>query len=91
MASCPEFIGLATSSSQTLADTALVTLRDAVVIMDARATTIFPVVVANVAARSNLLEESDGFGLIESPFARSNWQRASRLYSINPDIVSACT
>src|SRR5580692_4048496 len=66
MASSPEFIRLATSSSRTLADTALDSLRDAVVIVDARHKH-FPVVLANAAARCSLIEESDTFGLIESP------------------------
>ncbi len=66
MASSPEFIRLATSSSRTLAETALDSLRDAVVIVDARHKH-FPVVFANAAARCRLIEESDTFGLIESP------------------------
>ena len=66
MASSPEFIRLATSSSRTLPDTALDSLCDAVVIVDARHKH-FPVVLANAAARCCLIEESDTFGLIESP------------------------
>jgi PAS domain S-box-containing protein len=66
MASSPEFIRLATSSSRTLADTALDSLRDAVVIVDSRHRH-FPVVLANAAARCCLIDESDAFGLIESP------------------------
>ena len=65
MASSPEFIRLATSSSRALADTALDSLREAVVIVDARHPH-FPVVLANAAARRSLIYDSDIFGLIES-------------------------
>ncbi len=66
MATSPEFIRLATSSSRALADTALDSLRDAVVIVNARHRHL-PVVLANAAARRCLIEDTDTFGLIESP------------------------
>jgi two-component system sensor kinase FixL len=66
MASSPEFIRLATGSLRALADTALDSLREAVVIVDARHKH-FPLVLANAAARRSLIEDSEAFGLIESP------------------------
>lgn len=66
MAASPEFIRLATSSSRALADTALDSLRDAVVIVNARHRHL-RVVLANAAARRCLIEDTDTFGLIESP------------------------
>jgi PAS domain S-box-containing protein len=52
-----------------LADTALDSLRDAVVVVDARHKH-FPVVLANAAARRCLTADSNPFGLIESPLHR---------------------
>ena len=66
MASSPDYIRLATSSTRALAETALDSLRDAVVVVDARHKH-FPVVFANAAAHRCLIEEPDIVGLIESP------------------------
>jgi PAS domain S-box-containing protein len=69
MASSPDYVRLATSSTRALADTALDSLRDAVVVIDARHK-YFPVVLANAAARRCLAAESDVAALIESPLFR---------------------
>ena len=66
MATSPEYVRLATSSARTLSDTALDSLRDGVVVFDARLKH-FPVVLANAAARLCLTGESAAEGLAESP------------------------
>jgi PAS domain S-box-containing protein len=66
MSTSPEYVRLATSSARTLADTALDSLRDGVVVIDARHKH-FPVVLANAAARLCLTGESVAVGLVESP------------------------
>jgi PAS domain S-box-containing protein len=65
MATSPDYLRLATSSTLALADTALDSLRDAVVIVDARHKHL-PVVLANATARG-CLATADAVGLIESP------------------------
>jgi PAS domain S-box-containing protein len=60
---------LAASSSRALADTALDSLREAVVVVDARHRH-FPVVLANAPARRCLSDDPDNIGLIESPLNR---------------------
>ncbi len=69
MATSPDYLRLATSSTRALADTALDSLRDAVVVVDARHKHL-PVVLANAAARRCLTPESQAFGLIESSLPR---------------------
>src|SRR5258707_12560753 len=69
MATSPDYLRLATSSTRALADTALDSLRDAVVVVDARHKHL-PVVLANGAARRCLSPESYAFGRIESPLQR---------------------
>jgi len=69
MATSPDYLRLATSSTRALADTALDSLRDAVVVVDARHKHL-PVVLANAAARRCLSQESHAFGLIESSLLR---------------------
>ena len=69
MASSPDYLRLATSSTRALADTALDSLRDAVVVVDARHKHL-PVVLANAAARRCLTPASQAFGLIESSLQR---------------------
>jgi PAS domain S-box-containing protein len=69
MATSPDYLRLATSSTRALADTALDSLRDAVVVVDARHKHL-PVVLANAAARRFLAQESHAFGLIESSLLR---------------------
>src|SRR6266404_3549669 len=69
MASSPDHLRLATSSTRALADTALDNLRDAVVVVDAHHKHL-PVVLANAAARRCLTPDSQAFGLIESSLQR---------------------
>src|SRR5713226_5257581 len=69
MATSPDYLRLATSSTRALADTALDSLRDAVVVVDARHKHL-PVVLANAAARRCLTTPMHAFGLIESPLQR---------------------
>ena len=63
MASSPDYLRLATSSTRALADTALDSLRDAVVVVDARHKHV-PVVLANTVARRSLSPATDAVGLI---------------------------
>src|SRR6185437_12681127 len=73
MALSSEYVRLATSSARALADTALDSLRDAVLVIDAHHQHL-PVVLANAAARGRLWVESSAAGLaaglIESPLHR---------------------
>src|ERR1700749_3633376 len=66
MATSPDFLRLASSAARTLADTALDSLRDAVLVVDARYKHL-PVVLANDAARRHLAD--DGV-LVEVPLPR---------------------
>ena len=68
MATSPDFIRLASNSTRALADTALDSLRDAVLVVDARHK-LLRVVLANAAAR-RCLSERDPTALIEAPLAR---------------------
>ena len=65
MATSPEYVRLATNSARTLADSALDSLRDGVLVIDARHKH-FPVVLANAAARLCLTGEPAAPGLVES-------------------------
>jgi PAS domain S-box-containing protein len=67
MATSPDFLRLASNATRTLADTALDSLRDAVLVVDARQKHL-PVVLANAAARQ-CLSEPDSGALIEAPLA----------------------
>jgi two-component system sensor kinase FixL len=69
MATSPDFLRLAASATRALADTALDSLRDAVVIVDARHKNL-PLVLANAAARRCLAGVTNAAGLIESPLIR---------------------
>src|SRR6267142_3159446 len=69
MATSPDYLRLATSSTRALADTALDSLRDAVVVVDARHKHL-PVVLANAAARRCLSPATDSVGFIESSLQR---------------------
>jgi PAS domain S-box-containing protein len=69
MATSPEYLRLATSSSRALADSALDGLRDAVLVVEARHSHC-PIVLANAAARRCLTLDSDAAGLIEAPLPR---------------------
>jgi PAS domain S-box-containing protein len=66
MATSPDYLRLATSSTRALADIALDSLRDAVLVVDARHKHL-PVVLANATARRCLTTASDTVGLVESP------------------------
>src|SRR6202020_1773526 len=68
MATSPDFFRLASNATRALADTALDSLRDAVLVVDARHKHL-PVVLANAAARV-CLSEPDPTALIEAPLAR---------------------
>jgi two-component system, NarL family, sensor histidine kinase UhpB len=68
MATSPDYLRLATSSTRALADAALDSLREAVVVVDARHKNL-PVVLANAAAR-RCLSPIDQTGVIESPLHR---------------------
>jgi len=69
MATSPDYLRLATSSTRALSDTALDSLRDAVVVVDARYKHL-PVLLANASARRCLTMESDALGLLETPLHR---------------------
>src|SRR6266851_2186558 len=69
MATSPDYLRLATSSTRALADTALDSLREAVVVVDARHKHL-PVVLANTAARRCLSPPTDAVGLIETSLQR---------------------
>src|SRR5260370_11904537 len=69
MATSPDYLRLATSSTRALADTVFDSLRDAVVVVDARHKHL-PVVLANAAARRCLSPATYAFGLIESSLQR---------------------
>jgi len=67
MATSPDYLRIASSAARTLADTALDSLRDAVLVVDARHKHL-PIVLANVAARQ-CLSETEPATLIETPLA----------------------
>jgi PAS domain S-box-containing protein len=68
MATSPDFLRLATNATRALADTALDSLRDAVLVVDARHKHL-PVVLANAAARRYLTGATDTPDFIETPLA----------------------
>src|SRR5579862_4198209 len=68
MATSPDFLRLASNATRALADTALDSLRDAVLVVDA-SHNLLPVVLANAAARQSL-SQRDPSALIEAPLAR---------------------
>src|SRR6202795_3243038 len=69
MATSPDYLRLATSSTRALADTALDSLRDAVVVVDARQGHL-PVVLANAAARRCLPGPANAEELVEPSLHR---------------------
>jgi two-component system, LuxR family, sensor kinase FixL len=69
MATSPDFLRLAANATRALADTALDSLRDAVVVVDARHKNL-PLVLANATARRCLAGVTNAAGLIESPLIR---------------------
>ena len=68
MATSPDFLRLATNATRALADTALDSLREAVLVVDARHKHL-PVVLANATARRYLTGATDTPDFIESPLA----------------------
>jgi PAS domain S-box-containing protein len=66
MATSPDYLRLASSATRALADSALDSLRDGVLVVDARHKHL-PIVLANAAARRCL--EGEGAQLLESPLA----------------------
>jgi PAS domain S-box-containing protein len=68
MATSPDFLRLAANATRALADTALDSLRDAVLVVDARHKHL-PVVLANATARRYLTGETDTPDFIETPLA----------------------
>jgi PAS domain S-box-containing protein len=69
MATSPDFLRLAANVTRALSDTALDSLRDAVLVVDGRHKHL-PVVLANAAARHYLAGETDTPDFIETPLAR---------------------
>lgn len=69
MATSPDFLRLATNATRALADTALDSLRDAVLVVDARHKHL-PVVLANATARRCLAVEINPPDFVETPLAR---------------------
>src|ERR1700689_2768189 len=84
MATSPDFLRLASSATRALADTALDSLRHAVLVVDARHK-LLPVVLANAAARQ-CLSERDSAALIEAPLTR--YLAASSATQIVPIVAS---
>jgi PAS domain S-box-containing protein len=69
MATSPDFLRLAANATRALADTALDSLRDAVLVVDARHKHL-PVVLANATARRYLTGETDTPDFLETPLAQ---------------------
>ena len=65
MATSPDYLRLATSATRSLADTAFDSLRDAVLVVDARPKHL-PLVLANAAARGCLAGTSEPATLIDA-------------------------
>jgi PAS domain S-box-containing protein len=84
MATSPDFLRLASNATRALADTALDSLRDAVLVVDARHK-LLPVVLANAAARQ-CLSGADPAALIEAPLTR--YLAASSAAQIAPILAS---
>jgi PAS domain S-box-containing protein len=68
MATSPDFLRLATNATRALADTALDSLREAVLVVDARHKHL-PIVLANASARRALSGHSDTPEFLETPLA----------------------
>jgi PAS domain S-box-containing protein len=69
MATSPDYLRLAANATRALADTALDSIRNAVLVVDARQKHL-PLVLANAAARRCLAAEGNSASLIEAPLAR---------------------
>jgi signal transduction histidine kinase len=79
MATSPDYLRRAGGSSRVLADTALDSLRDAVVVVDARQRDL-PVVLANAAARRCLPQPADALELVETSLHR--WMTAASVATV---------
>ena len=79
MATSPDFLRHAGGLYRVLADTALDSLRDAVVVVDARQRDL-PVVLANAAARRCLPQPADAIELVETPLHR--WMTAASVATV---------
>jgi hypothetical protein len=86
MATSPEYLRLAASSSRVLADTALDGLGTAVVVVDARHKHL-PVILANASARRCLTAVSDVGGLVETPLHR--WLTAGSVSAVESLLATA--
>jgi PAS domain S-box-containing protein len=69
LATSPDFLRLATSAARALSDTALDSLRDAVLVIDARHHHL-PVVLANATARRYLSGDTETPNFVETPLGR---------------------
>src|SRR6202030_1090554 len=69
MATSPDFLRLASNATRALADTALDSLREAVLVVDARHKHL-PIVLANATARRYLTGQTDTPDFIETPLAQ---------------------
>jgi PAS domain S-box-containing protein len=91
MATSPDFLRLAANATRALADTALDSLRDAVLVVDARHKHL-PVVLANATARRYLSGETDTPDFIETPLASvlgaTSAQKIGTLLTSLPDPVT---
>ena len=85
MATSPDFLRHAGGSYRVLADTALDSLRDAVVVVDARQTDL-PVVLANAAARRWLPQPTDAAELVGIPLRR--WMTAASVATLESTLVT---
>jgi PAS domain-containing protein len=85
MATSPDYLRHAGNSSRVLADTALDSLRDAVLVVDARHRDL-PVVLANAAARRCLPQPADAVELVETPLHR--WMSAASVATVEGMLAS---
>src|SRR3984957_20390748 len=88
MATSPDFLRLAANATRALADTALDSLREAVLVVDARHRHL-PIVLANATARRYLTGQTGTPDLIESPRAHvlgaSSAANIGNIASLTPD------
>ena len=88
MATSPDFLRLAANATRALADTALDSLREAVLVVDARHRHL-PIVLANATARRYLTGQTETPDLIETPLAHvlgaSSAANIGNIVSLTPD------
>ena len=85
MATSPEYLRHVRNSYRVLADTALDSLRDAVVVVDARQKHL-PVLLANAAARRYLREPADAIAMVAIPLHR--WMTAASVAAIESIVAN---